>query len=73
MISLQEIVKEMILYMKRNHLNQTGFARCMKVSVSSISLWLREKRRPNTEHYLKFNELLQEEEKNGIRRTGIDV
>ena len=66
MLSLQEIVKEMILYMKRNHLNQTDFARCMKVSVSSISLWLREKRRPNTEHYLKFNELLQEEEKNGI-------
>ena len=73
MLNLQEIIQEMSLYMKRNHLNQTEFANRMQVSVSSISLWMRDKRRPNTEHYLKFNDLLQEEEKNGIRRTGIDV
>ena len=65
MINFKEIIKEIAAYMERNNLNQSGFAERMQVSVSTVSLWMRGQRKPNTENYLRFYELLQEEKCNG--------
>lgn len=68
-MTLQTFTEEIAQYMKRNHLKQSSFAQLMHVSNSSVSLWLRQRRRPNAQNYLQFDTLLKEEYENGTTRT----